>query len=111
MNCALRGLTLFACAAAFCAQTQPPANPQQPAGLESDWEIATVLQDMSERATRLQPVLERMDAAAWVAKGAPQAYAAQVQSGKDQARALADGAKALAGNPERLSDALVVLFR
>jgi len=52
-----------------------------------------------------------LDAGSWTAKGAPEAYAAQLQSSKDQARALADGAKALAGNPERLSAALEVLFR
>ena len=102
---------MFACAAAFSARTQPPATPQRPAGLESDWDIAAVLQDLSAHATRLQPVLDRLDAGSWTAKGAPEAYAAQLQSSKDQARALADGAKALAGNPERLSAALEVLFR
>jgi hypothetical protein len=111
MNCALRGLTLFACAAAFSAQTQPPAAPQQPAGLESDWDIAAVLRAIGDHATRLEPLLDRVDAAAWAAKGAPAAYAEQVQSSKDQAHALADGAKALAANPEKLSAALVVLFR
>jgi hypothetical protein len=39
------------------------------------------------------------------------AYAAQLQSSKEQAHALADTAKALAGNPETLSAELQVLFR
>ena len=111
MKRALRGLTLFACAAAFSAPMQPPATPQQPAGLESDWHIAAVLQEMSAHAARVLPVLDRVDAGALKAKGAPEAYAAQLRSGKEQAHALAEGAKTLATNPEKLSVALEVLFR
>ena len=111
MNRALRGLILFACAGAFSARTQSPATPQQPAGLESDWDIAAVLQEIGAHATRLLPALDRADAKSWAAKGAPVAYATQLQSSKDQARALADGARALAGNPEILSVELQVLFR
>jgi hypothetical protein len=63
------------------------------------------------RGLTLLTALDRADAKLWVAKGAPETYAAQLQFCKDQARALADGAKALASNPETLSAALVVLFR
>jgi hypothetical protein len=111
MNSALRGLILLTCVAAFSAQTPPPAAPQPPAGLESDWEIAAVLQAIGAHAASMLPALERADAKAWVAKGAPETYAAQLQSSKDQAQALADGAKTLARNPETLSAALEVLFR
>jgi len=102
---------LFACAGAFSARTQSPATPQEPAGLESDWDIAAVLQQIGAHAARVIPALERADAASWAAKGAPDAYAAQLQSSKDQARALADSAKAVAANPEALSTELQVLFR
>jgi hypothetical protein len=111
MNRAVRGLILFACAGAFSARTQSPATPQQPAGLESDWEIAAVLQEIGAHAARVLPLLDRADARQWAAKGAPDAYAAQLQSSKEQARALADAAKALAGNPEALSAELQILFR
>jgi hypothetical protein len=111
MNRVARGLILFACAGAFSARTQSPEAPQQPAGLESDWEIAAVLQQISAHATRVLPLLDRADAQQWAAKGAPDAYAAQLQSSKDQARILADTAKALAGNPETLSAELQVLLR
>jgi len=111
MKRALRGLTLIACAAALSAQTQPSATSEQPAGLESDWDMAAVLQEMSAHAASLLPALDRADAKQWIAKGAPETYAVQLQFCKDQAQALADGAKALASNPEALSAALVVLFR
>jgi hypothetical protein len=104
-------LIVFACAGVFSARPQPPATPQQPAGLESDWDIAAVLRQIGAHAARVLPVLDRADARQWAAKGAPEAYAAQLQSSKDQARALADGAKALSANPEGLSAELQVLFR
>jgi hypothetical protein len=107
----MRGLILFACAGAFSARTQSPATPQQTAGLESDWEIAAVLQEIGAHATRILPLLDRVDARQWAARGAPEAYAAQLQSSKEQAQALVDGAKASAADPEALSGELQVLFR
>jgi hypothetical protein len=111
MNRVARGLMVFACAGAFSARTQSPATPQQVAGLESDWEIAPVLQEIGAHAARVLPLLDRVDARQWALKGAPEAYAAQLQSGKEQAQALADGAKAAAANPEALSGELQILFR
>jgi hypothetical protein len=106
---ALRGLTLWACAAALYGQAQPAR--QQPAGLEPDWDIGVILQEMSAHAGRLLPVLDRIDVKAWLQKGASETYAAQVQSSKDQAKAFADGARDLARNPEQLSAALELFFR
>jgi hypothetical protein len=111
MNRAVRGLIVFACIGVFAARTQSPDTPQQTAGLESDWDIAAVLQEIGTHAARVLPALDRADAQSWRAKGAPDAYAAQLQSSKDQARALADDAKALAANPEALPAELQVLFR
>jgi hypothetical protein len=109
MNRVARGLILLVSAGAFSARAQSP--PQQSAGLESDWDIAAVLREVSAHAARLLPLLDRADAGQWAAKGAPAAYAAQLQSSKEQAQALADDAKALAANPETLSAELQVLFR
>jgi hypothetical protein len=109
MNCALRGFLLFTCAAALFAQA--PSSASQPAGLETDWDIRPVLTEISAHAGRLLPALDKIDANAWVQTGASDTYVAQLESSKAQARALAAGAKALAGNPERLSAALEVYFR
>ena len=105
----LRGLILWACAAALYGQAQPA--PQQPAGLEPDWDIGVILQEMSAHAGRLLPVLDQIDVKAWFEKGASETYAAQLQSSKDQAKAFADGARDLARNPEKLSASLELLFR
>jgi hypothetical protein len=106
---ALRGLTLLACAAALCGQAQPAR--QQAAGLEPEWDIGVILQEMSAQAGRMLPVLDRIDVKAWIEKGASDTYAAQLQSSKDQAKAFADGARELARNPEKLSVSIELLFR
>src|ERR1700728_2643475 len=89
---------------------QPGSQPQ-PAGLETDWEIGAALQEIGAHATRLLPALNQIDARSWVDQGASETYAEQLQSAKDQTQSLADGAKALAKNPERLSMALELYFR
>src|ERR1700722_4814797 len=120
MSIGLRRVTLIACAVALGAQTPPPraaqsappsAPQQQTAGLETDWEIGAALQEIGAHATRLLPALNQIDARAWVDKGASETYAEQLQAAKDQAQSLADGAKALARNPERLPVALELYFR
>jgi hypothetical protein len=111
MHRAVSSFILVACATALCAPAQQAPSPQQPAGLETDWDIAVVLNEMSAHAARLLPLLDHADSNGWVAKGAPDAYARQLQGSKEQVRALADGAKALAQNPERLSVGLELFFR
>lgn len=111
---ALRALAFF-CAAALYGQTQQGAAgspaPQPPAGLETAWEIAPVLEEMSAHAGRLLTALDRLDVRSWVNKGASETYLQQLESARQQAKALADGAKALAASPEKLSAGLVVFFR
>jgi hypothetical protein len=109
MNFALRGLFVFICAAGLYAQA-PAAGPA-PAGLETNWEIAPVLQEIAAHAGRLLPVLDGIHAQAWVEKGASDTYLAQLQSSKEQAKALQAEAKSLAASPEHLSSSLQVLFR
>jgi hypothetical protein len=73
--------------------------------------MTVVLQEIGAHAERLLPVLNQFDAPAWVAKGASETYVEQLESSRLQTRALADEAKALARNPEKLSGALQLFFR
>jgi CHASE3 domain sensor protein len=59
----------------------------------------------------LLPALNQIDARSWVDQGASETYAEQLQAAKDQTQSLADGARALAKNPERLPAALELYFR
>ncbi len=101
-------LTLLFCAAASLVHAQSPGPA---AGLAPPWDVAVILNEIGANAGRLLPALDKLDAKAWLAKGASDTYAAQLQSCRDQARALDDGAKALAKNPERLAPALELYFR
>ena len=89
MTSVLRGLPVFACAAVLLAQPPAVSQPQSqaPAGLETAWEIAPVLQEIAAHAGRLLPQLDRVNTRAWVEKGASDTYAAQLQSAKEQVRA------------------------
>ena len=90
----------------------PRRNPRLPAaGLEPDWDIAVVLQEIGAHAERLVPVLNQLDAHAWVAKGASDTFVDQLESSRQQALAVAGEAKALARNPEKLSGGLQLFFR
>jgi uncharacterized protein YbaP (TraB family) len=102
-------LILFLCAFAAYSQTQSSNAPQ--AGLEPAWDIAVVLQEIGGNAAGLLPALAKIDGKAWVAKGASETYVEQLEASKQQARALADGANALARNPEKLSASIELLYR
>jgi hypothetical protein len=103
-RCLRAGFFFLACAMVAAAQPQS-------AGLEADWDIAPVLQQIGAFAGRLTPALDRLDPREWAAKGASQTYLAQLESSKEQARALVDQSRVLARNPEKLSACLEVLFR
>lgn len=104
-----RGLALLISAGALSAQA--PADPPRVAGFETSWAIAPVFAEISGHAERLAAALDKIDGKVWVRKGASETYAVQLESSRQQARALAAEAKALAANPDKLPAALVVLFR
>src|SRR5580692_5045049 len=112
MSLGLRRILLISCAVALCAQTPPLQAPQQKTvGLETDWDIGAALQEIGAHAARLLPQLDHIDARSWVDQGASETYAEQLQATKDQTQSVADGAKALAKNPQRLTVALELYFR
>jgi len=99
---------LIGSTAVLQAQT-PPAPP--PPGIEPDWDIAQVLQKIATHARSLSPFLDKINASAWIEKGASETYAAQLDSSRQQVRAVADSANALTRNPQKLSASLDLLFR
>jgi hypothetical protein len=104
-------LTILLCLCAAAASAQAPSSNLPTAGLEPAWDIAVVLGEISVSAGRLLPALDQLDAPAWVAKGASETYLAQLDSSRQQTRALAGEAIVLARNPDKLSLALQMFFR
>jgi len=76
-----------------------------------DWDIRVILREVAAHADRMQPVFDRINVKSWAARGASDTYAAQLQSSREQARAVAAGARKLAASPEVLSAALELYFR
>jgi hypothetical protein len=113
MRLLLAGVGVLVCAAMGRSQSPAaqPAPKAAPAGVETDWDIGVVLNEIAVHAGRLAPVLDKIDVKSWIAKGASDTFQTQWQSSKDQDRAIQDGAKALARTPERLSAALELFFR
>src|SRR5215475_4116793 len=105
----VRGVLLLAGAAVLGSQTAPASRPVS--SLETPWEIKPVLEEIAIHAARLETALDHLNARAWAKKGASDTYMAQLESGKQQARALGSEAYGLTVNPEKLSAALQVLFR
>jgi hypothetical protein len=87
---------------------QGPSGSQ---GFTPEWDMRPVLKEISAHFGRLLPALDRIDAKAWIAKGAPEMYATQLASVKAQSKAIADEAAVLSRQPEKLSAALQVFFR
>jgi hypothetical protein len=124
MRSLLRSIVLPACTVALFAQAQAPAPALpartttgqsapagKPEGMAPEWDIRAILQEMSAHAARLLPLLDKIDVKVWTAKGASETYATQLQSCKDQARAVVTGAKDLLRQPDKLSAALELYFR
>jgi hypothetical protein len=92
-------------------QQTAPAVPTTAAGLETTWDIAPSLVAMSDHATKLLGLLDRLEPNVWLEKGASPTYAEQLQSCKQQVKAVVDTTRALSRNPEQLAASLELLLR
>jgi len=94
---------------------QSPANSPTAAaaapGLEADWDVAPVLQDIAKNTDKLLPALDRVDARVWVDQGASETYAEQVQLCKDMVKTVSAMARDLAQNPEQLAASINLFIR
>jgi ABC-type transporter Mla subunit MlaD len=80
-------------------------------GVSSEWDIREMLASLQARAKQLAPVLDQLKPAEWARSGAPQEYAGQWTTAKNELRYLLGAAETLAKDPEKLPAALDTLFR
>jgi hypothetical protein len=93
---------IFSCSA-FC---------QQQAGASmSDDEVAAIFSRISQRAARIEPMLDQLHPNDWIAKGAPDTYLAQWNSVRRQFTAIESDMSDLTQHPDRLTDSMSALFR
>ena len=93
-----------ACWFAVRAQ-QPPPN------FTDDPEIVAVFNRISQNTARLAPMLEQVHARDWIAQGAPDVYAAQLQTAQQQILAIETDMTTLSQHPDRMRDCMKGLFR
>ncbi len=96
-----------ALAVLFCAA---PA-PAQSEGLPPVWEIRQMLTALSESTNRVKPLLEQIDPQQWVAKGAPQAYAGQLDSIRNEIGYLERAVNELRQRPDQVGKTLEAFLR
>src|SRR5579862_5959937 len=80
-------------------------------GIAPEWDVGKMLTAIAADADRITPYLDQIQPQQWVAKGAPDAYIAQWKQCQIQTKAIADSARTLSRNPEKLSAHLELLFR
>jgi hypothetical protein len=81
----------------------------QQVGMQNAWDIHKTLSALALLADRLAPVLDQIHPESW--NGAPEGYVAQATTCRNELRAMAAESRKLDQNPEKLTDALQVLFR
>jgi hypothetical protein len=101
----MRILCLLVLAAGSLAAQAPSG------GVNSEWDIRTMLSSLDARARQLAPMLDQLKPADWVKSGAPQAYVGQWTAAKNELSYLLGATQILAKNPEQLPVAIDTLFR
>lgn len=77
----------------------------------ADDEIAMTFTKVSQRAGRIEPMLQQVKPGDWVSKGAPETYSTQWNSILTQYRAVKTDMTALAQHPGNITDTMKALFR
>jgi hypothetical protein len=106
LHCATLLLFSLTAGGAFAQQQTAPAP--QPV---RDEDIAMTFDDISQRAARIEPMLEQLHPNDWIAKGAAETYLAQWNSMLQQFHAIQGDMSALAQHPSQLTDSMKALFR
>ena len=90
----------------FIARGQAPQQ-----GVTPQWDITQTITALSAQADRLKPILDQLTPQEWVKSGAPQAYVSQWQSARQELTYMANAAKALERDPDKLTLSLETYFR
>ena len=101
-------LSLASVTLALGQTTQPAVN--EP-GVESEWDARKLIDALSTQAQHLKPIVDQVQPADWVSKGASETYVAQWKNAQTQLKYLISSSEAFSRQPERLPLGLDVYFR
>jgi hypothetical protein len=91
------------------AQQQQAPTPSAP--YTDDPRTVEILNRIAKQTARLTPLLEQVHVQEWVAKGASETYAAQLESIRAQVQAVGTEMTGIAQHPDNMQDCLKGLFR
>jgi len=74
-------------------------------------EVTAIALEISQRSEQLKPMLDQVNTADWVAKGAPEAYVPQWSSLTEQNLAIENDMTTVEQHPEAMSEIMKALFR
>ena len=84
----------------------------QPApSVPAPWDVSKSVNELAAQVAKLKPVLAQLTPQTWVEQGAPEAYVAQWKSSTQELDYLAQAARELEKQPEKISAALNLYFR
>jgi uncharacterized membrane protein len=87
----------------------PPLAKDQ--GVASEWDARKLIDALSAQAQHLKPIVDQVQPAAWVSKGASETYLAQWNTAQAQLKYLISSSEAFSRQPERLPLGLDTYFR
>jgi hypothetical protein len=87
-----------------------PALAQQ-ASILTEYDAVQLFNAVADQTQKLSPMIEQINTAEWVAKGAAPTYVQLRDGALAQNRAIVDAMHALVQHPAKLSDCLSALFR
>ena len=87
-----------------------PALAQQ-ASVLTEYDAVQLFNQVATETAKLAPMIEQINTADWVSKGAASTYAQLKEGALGQNRSIVRELKDLTQNPRKLSDCLTVLFR
>lgn len=80
-------------------------------GVGAEWNTRESILEMSKRLAEVKPILDQLRPREWMEKGAPEAYAQQLESTMTELRGVEWALGNLSNKPEQLSFALDAYFR
>jgi hypothetical protein len=104
-------LSLASAALVFGQNPQPTEPAAAEPGVASEWDARKLIDALGTQAQHLKPIVDQVQPAGWVSKGASETYVAQWNAAQAQLKYLIASSDAFSRQPERLPLGLDTYFR
>jgi hypothetical protein len=111
MKLALILSACFSTALVLGQPAQPASSSGSDPGVASEWDARKLIDALTMQAQHLKPVIDQVQPAGWVSKGASETYVAQWKTAQAQLKYLIASSDAFSREPERLPLGLDTYFR